>query len=162
MNRMFLIGGGTLLVLVAVLASRGCGGGGTNEYQTATVSRGAITQAVTATGTLNPVSTYRSAARSPAISRSCFVDYNSPVKAGEVVAQLDPATFQASVLQAEGDVANAHAGLELARATFKRKEELVAQAARRRRTRYGAGHAHQAEGQREDQGRPIANERGSI
>ena len=44
-----------------------------------------------------------------------FADFNSQVKAGQVVAQIDPALFQATVTQAEGDVANAQAALELAK-----------------------------------------------
>ena len=55
MKRITLIGGTTLLVIFALFSFRRCGGNGEDEYQTATVTRGAITQAVTATGTLNPV-----------------------------------------------------------------------------------------------------------
>ncbi len=126
MNRMFLIGGGTLLVLVAVLASRGCGGGGTNEYQTATVSRGAITQAVTATGTLNPVVNVQVGSQISGNIQKLAVDFNSPVKAGQIVAEIDPAVFRAAVMQAQGDLDNAKAGLELARLTQKRMQDLVA------------------------------------
>ena len=53
-----------------------------------------------------------------------FVDFNSQVKAGQVVAQIDPALFQAAVTQAEGDVASAQAGLELARLNAKRTQDL--------------------------------------
>jgi HlyD family secretion protein len=49
------------------------------------------------------------------------------VKANQVVAQIDPATYQAVVHQAEGDLANSKAALELAQLTNKRKEELVQQ-----------------------------------
>jgi HlyD family secretion protein len=55
-----------------------------------------------------------------------FVDYNSQVKAGQIVAQIDPALFQATVTQAEGDLANAQATLELAKVNAKRTQELFA------------------------------------
>jgi HlyD family secretion protein len=55
-----------------------------------------------------------------------FVDFNSQVKAGQVVAQIDPALFQATVTQAEGDLANAQAALELARVNAKRMQDLFA------------------------------------
>ena len=90
------------------------------------MTRGAITQAVTATGTLNPVVNVQVGSQISGNIQKLFVDFNSPVKAGQVVAQIDPAVFQASVTQAEGDLANARAALELARVTAKRTEELVA------------------------------------
>ena len=55
-----------------------------------------------------------------------FVDFNSIVKAGQVIAQIDPVVFQASVNQAEGDLANAHAALELAQLNEARTRALVA------------------------------------
>jgi HlyD family secretion protein len=53
-----------------------------------------------------------------------FVDFNSEVKAGQVVAQIDPVLFQATVTQAEGDLANAQAALELAKVNATRMQEL--------------------------------------
>src|SRR5260370_171733 len=53
-----------------------------------------------------------------------FVDFNSQVKAGQVVAQIDPAIFQATVTQAEGDLASAQAALELAKVNAVRTQEL--------------------------------------
>jgi HlyD family secretion protein len=126
MKRVTLVGGATLLVMLALFSFRRCGGNGAAEYQTATVTRGAITQAVTATGTLNPVVNVQVGSQISGNIQKLFVDFNSPVKSGQVVAQIDPAVFQASVTQAEGDLANAHAALELARVTAKRTEELVA------------------------------------
>src|SRR5262249_4676319 len=55
-----------------------------------------------------------------------FVDFNSEVKAGQVVAQIDPALFQATVTQADGDLASAQAALELAKINAKRTEDLFA------------------------------------
>ena len=80
-------------------------------YQTAAVTRGPITQAVTATGTLNPVVNVQVGSQVSGNIAKLFVDFNSQVKAGQVVAQIDPMLFQAAVTQAEGDVASAQAAL---------------------------------------------------
>src|SRR5256712_889728 len=100
--------------------------GGTANYQTATITRGPITQAVTATGTLNPVVNVQVGSQVSGNIAKLFADFNSQVKAGQVVAQIDPALFQATVTQAEGDLANAQAALELARINARRTQELFA------------------------------------
>src|SRR5213083_1139329 len=117
-----------LLVVLLIVASvvRQCHTGGAANYQTATVTRGPITQAVTATGTLNPVVNVQVGSQVSGNIAKLFADFNSQVKAGQVVAQIDPALFQATVTQAEGDVANAQAALELARVNAKRTEDLFA------------------------------------
>ena len=56
-----------------------------------------------------------------------FVDFNSPVRDGQVIAQIDPATYQAAVHQAEGDLANSKAALELAQINADRANRLRAQ-----------------------------------
>ena len=126
MKRIILIGASALVVLFALFAFRRCGGNGAAEYQTTTITRGAITQAVTATGTLNPVVNVQVGSQISGNIQKLFVDFNSPVKAGQIVAEIDPAVFQAAVLQAEGDLENAKAALELAQITEKRTEDLVA------------------------------------
>src|SRR5213594_4441345 len=97
---------------------------GEASLQTATMTRGPITQAVTATGTLNPVVNVQVGSQVSGNISKLFVDFNSQVKAGQVVAQIVPAVFQATVTQAEGDVANAQSALELARVNAKRTEDL--------------------------------------
>lgn len=99
------------------------------QYTTVSVTNGSITQVVTATGTLNPVINVTVGSQISGNIQKLYADFNSSVKAGQVVAELDPATYQAVVSQAEGDVALAQASLELARLTAKRKTELVAQKA---------------------------------
>src|SRR6266700_84132 len=115
---------GRLLLIAFVVRHLRTGGAAT--YQTATVTRGPITQAVTATGTLNPVLNVQVGSQVSGNIAKLFVDFNSQVKAGQVVAQIDPALFQATVTQAEGDLANAQATLELAKVNAKRTQELFA------------------------------------
>jgi HlyD family secretion protein len=119
---LIVIGG--LLVIAFVVRHLRSGGAAT--YQTAIITRGPITQAVTATGTLNPVVNVQVGSQVSGNISKLFADYNSQVKAGQVVAQIDPALFQATVTQAEGDLASAQAALELARINAKRTQDLFA------------------------------------
>ena len=94
------------------------------QYQTTTVTRGDIIQSVSASGTLNPVVNVQVGSQISGNILRLFVDYNSLVKSNQVVAQLDPATFLATVHQSEGDLANAKAALELAQVNAHRSAEL--------------------------------------
>src|SRR5438046_1961441 len=114
-----------LLIIAAVL--RQCRNGGAANYQTATITRGPVTQAVTATGTLNPVINVQVGSQVSGNIAKLFADFNSQVKAGQVVAQIDPMLFQAAVTQAEGDLASAQAALELAKVNATRTQALFNQ-----------------------------------
>src|SRR6266404_18610 len=119
-----------LLVLIVglsilLLIVRQCRRDSDVSYQTAPVTRGPITQLVTATGTLNPVVNVQVGSQVSGNIQKLFADFNSKVKAGDVVAQIDPVLFQATVTQAEGDLASAQAGLELAKVNAARTQELV-------------------------------------
>jgi HlyD family secretion protein len=111
---------------ILLLIIRQCRRDGDITYQTAPVTRGPLTQLVTATGTLNPVVNVQVGSQVSGNIQKLFADFNSKVKAGDVVAQIDPVLFQATVTQAEGDLASAQAALELAKVTASRTQELVA------------------------------------
>lgn len=100
---------------------------GGSKFQTAAVTRGPITQAVTATGTLNPVVNVQVGSQVSGNIAKLNADFNSQVKAGQVVAQIDPMLFQAAVTQAEGDLASAQAALELAKVNATRMQALFNQ-----------------------------------
>ena len=118
-----IIGG----LLFFAFVGRECRNSSAATYQTATVTRGPITQAVTATGTLNPVVNVQVGSQVSGNISKLFADFNSQVKAGQVVAQIDPALFQATVTQTEGDLASAQAALELAKVNATRTEQLFKQ-----------------------------------
>ena len=113
-------------LFIIAFVVRQCRNGGAANYQSATITRGPITQAVTATGTLNPVVNVQVGSQVSGNIAKLFVDFNSEVKAGQVVAQIDPVLFQATVTQAEGDLANAQAALELAKVNATRTQDLFA------------------------------------
>ena len=117
---------GLIAVVLIGLGLRQCGSGSGATFQTTAVTRGPITQAVTATGTLNPVQNVQVGSQVSGNIQKLFADFNSIVKAGEVIAQIDPVVFQANVNQAEGELANARAALDLARVNASRTQALVA------------------------------------
>src|SRR5580692_12772487 len=83
------------------------------QYETTSIDRGDLTQTVTATGTLNPVTNVLVGCQVSGTISKIYVDYNSIVKGGELIAELDPSTYQAQVDQAQANLANAQANLEL-------------------------------------------------
>ncbi|MGA3283081.1 MAG: biotin/lipoyl-binding protein, partial [Verrucomicrobiota bacterium] len=102
-----------VVVVVGVVWYLRRGDADTPFYQTATVTRGNLMQSVTATGQLNPVTNIQVGCQVSGTIQTIFVDYNSVVKAGQIIAQIDPRLYQAQVEQAEADLANANANLEL-------------------------------------------------
>lgn len=95
------------------------------EYRTATVVRGDLIQSVTASGQLNPVVNVQVGSQISGIIQQLYADFNSVVTQGQVIAVLDPSTYRAAVHQAEGELANAKASLELAQVEARRSAELV-------------------------------------
>src|SRR5213595_1241250 len=127
MKRFLPIGVIIVALLIILFVVRRCTQSGVSGYLTANVTRGPITQLVTATGTLNPVVNVQVGSQVSGNIQKLFADFNSQVKAGQTVAQIDPMLFQAAVTQAEGDLANAQAALELAKVNADRIQKLFIQ-----------------------------------
>ena len=96
------------------------------RYLTAPVQRRSITAAVEATGTINPLTTVPVGSSVSGTVKYIFADFNSRVRAGQVLAQLDPALFEAQVDTARGNVKNLEANLQVARAAIQAGEANVA------------------------------------
>ncbi len=96
----------------------------TPEYIWVTAARGDVVQVVTATGDIEPVLDVNVGCQISGIISKLYVDWNSPVKEGQLIAQIDPAIYKANVLQAEGQLANAKANYELTRVNTERTREL--------------------------------------
>ena len=78
-------------------------------YRTAKVERGNIIKSVSASGELNSVVTVQVGSEISGQISELFVDYNTRVKAGQVIARIDPESFQARVKQAEAELSVARA-----------------------------------------------------
>jgi HlyD family secretion protein len=96
----------------------------TPQYETAPVERGDITQVVTATGTLNPVVNVTVGSQVSGIITKLYADFNSVVKSNEIIAEIDPSTYEAQLNQARANLANAKANLELQQIQMQRDAEL--------------------------------------
>ncbi len=88
------------------------------KYRTEKVAMGNIEASVTATGTVNAVTTVLVGTQVSGTIKNIYADFNSPVKQGQIIAQIDPATFEAQVDQARANVLSAKANLEKAEATL--------------------------------------------
>lgn len=86
------------------------------NYRFAQVERGALTAVVSASGTLNPVVSVQVGSQVSGQIKEILVDFNAPVKAGQLIARIDPETFQQKVRQAEADVDAARAAVNVQRA----------------------------------------------
>jgi len=116
-KRYWLIGVGAIIV-VAVVASVSFRGEDKPQYFTSKADRGDIHEVVEATGTINAVITVQVGSQDSGTISHLFVDFNSKVKKGQIVAQIDPALFRGAVLQATADLANAKANVASARANL--------------------------------------------
>ena len=106
-------------------------GGQESPYMTTPVQKGDITQMVTATGSLSAVITVQVGSQISGTIEKLNADFNSKVKAGQVVAQLNPDKFKAAVdqskanlLAAEANVAKAKVSVEDTQRTLMRSAEL--------------------------------------
>ncbi|SNB46843.1 efflux RND transporter periplasmic adaptor subunit [Geobacter sp. DSM 9736] len=85
-------------------------------YRTAKIERGDVVSAVAATGSLAAVVTVQVGTQVSGTIQKLFVDFNSPVKKGQVIAQIDPSLFSAQVEQSRGNHLSAQANLQKAKA----------------------------------------------
>jgi HlyD family secretion protein len=97
------------------------------QYFTTKVDRGDIHDVVQATGTINAVTTVQVGSQVSGTISHLYADFNSRVKKGEVVAQIDPSLFEATLLQAKADFANSKANLVAAQANLEKAKAASAQ-----------------------------------
>ncbi len=125
----------TGLVVIVLLLAAAAGGwyyfGRTADakpvYTTVTVDRGSISQVVTATGSLQPVTSVEVGSQVSGLITEVLVDYNSPVKAGQLIAKIDSSTYEQRLRQAEADLASSKASHTLTRLNTERTRALRTQ-----------------------------------
>lgn len=101
-------------------------------YRTARIQRGTIVSGVSATGNVSAVTTVQVGTQVSGTIHKLYVDYNSPVKKGQPIAEIDPSLFRAAVEQSRGNNLVARANLQKARVvlvdaerTMKRNSTLL-------------------------------------
>ncbi|HLE24941.1 MAG TPA: efflux RND transporter periplasmic adaptor subunit [Thermodesulfobacteriota bacterium] len=114
-----------LLIVVVYLAYRIFQNEATSiAYKTAKVDKGDIISYVTATGTLNPISTIEIGSQVSGTIKNIFVDFNSVVKKGDPLSEIDPTPFNSQLKQAHADLKKAEADAEIAK-TLQRANEVL-------------------------------------
>lgn len=97
------------------------------EYFTGKVERGDIREVIQATGTINPVTSVTVGSQVSGMISKLYVDFNSKVKKGQVIAEIDPSLFRGAVLQAIADLQNAQASLAAAKSNLAKDEAMQKQ-----------------------------------
>ena len=115
-----------LLVIAGVALWRSTTPTDAPQWVTAAVDRGPIVQRVTANGTLNPVELVNVGTQISGTVIRLHTDFNQPVKAGQLLAELDPSILEAQIRQTEANLASARATLHNAELVLKRNENLKA------------------------------------
>ncbi|MDU0460210.1 MAG: efflux RND transporter periplasmic adaptor subunit [Geobacteraceae bacterium] len=121
-----------LIILAVILAIAGVAGYGfykrTPEvsYKTARIDRGMVVSTVAATGNLSAVTTVQVGTQVSGTIQKLYVDFNSRVKKGQAIAEIDPSLFNASVEQAQGNLLSSEANLQKARVTLADAERTLA------------------------------------
>jgi len=93
-------------------------------FNTALAARGELTQSVTATGILNPVKSVQVGCQVSGRISKLYVDFNTEVTNGQLIAEIDPRVYEAQVGSAEADLANAMANFELQNVQSQRMADL--------------------------------------
>ena len=109
-KKAYLISAGVLVLILGYwfYARRNAGD---PKYTTAVVRQGDLTSAVQATGTINALTTVPVGSYVSGTVQYIFADFNTRVKSGQVLAQLDPAIYEAQVTEARGNLQNAESNL---------------------------------------------------
>ena len=124
-NKWFILA--LLAVAVGLFAAFGLSRKEKPQYFTSKVERGDVRDVVEATGTINAVITVQVGSQVSGTIQKLFVDFNSRVKQGQVIAQIDPALFQGTLLQAKADLENAKANLASAKANLEKSRATAVQ-----------------------------------
>lgn len=131
MNKRYIALIGIIAVIIIVVAF--LFKNGSAKYITKEITRGTITEYVEASGTIKPINTIAVGTQVSGTVAKIYVDYNSQVKKGQLLAELDPSLFQANVEQSTARVNNAMAAhskalasLEYKKNNYKRYEHLFA------------------------------------
>lgn len=97
------------------------------KYRTETVDKGTVSETVTATGTISAVTTVQVGSQVSGIISRIYVDFNSPVKKGQLLAELDPTPFKLQVQQRVADLQQAQVQMRNAEVQYNRSARLLAE-----------------------------------
>ena len=115
---------GALTALAALALLTGCEKEQKTSFVTAKVERGNIQNSITATGTIEPVTSVTVGTQVSGIVSHLYVDYNSIVKKGQVIAELDKTNLTSELNTAKANLASAQSTLNYEQANYNRYKTL--------------------------------------
>jgi len=121
---------GLAVILVGIATIVSLNGNATPQYRTAKVEKGSITASVAASGTLSPVVSVQVGSQISGQIKELYADFNTEVKQGQLIAQIDPETYQYKVRQAQADLDASRAQVMMQRAEAARHAVNAANAKR--------------------------------
>ena len=113
-----LVAGGFLYFMSGASNNSGTG------FATATIMRGDLRQVVTATGEIQPLNTINVGSQVSGTIEAIYVDYNSKVKKGDVLLEIEPSVLQASVDEAYASLVSAESQRNYAKSEYERNKTL--------------------------------------
>ena len=118
-----------LFAALVVAITTGCkpSGDGSLKNVTSKVVQGNLVQYVTASGSLGALVSVDVGSQVSGKITALYVDFNAPVKKGQLVAEIDTSVYEAALRQAEGELASAKATVVLKHQNLERKKILVPQ-----------------------------------
>jgi len=123
-KNIFISGAILTAVAVTLLSVNSCKKSKTYTFETSKVTRGSIVNTVTATGTLEAITSVIVGTQVSGIVEKLYVDFNSPVKKGQILAELDKTALKSSVEQSQATLDNAKAEVEYQASNFERSKAL--------------------------------------
>jgi HlyD family secretion protein len=124
-GKRFLISGGMLAVVaITLLTVHSCKKSKTYIYETSKVTKGSIVNTVTASGTIEAITSVVVGTQVSGIVEKLYVDFNTPVKKGQVLAELDKTALKSSVQQSLATLENARAEMEYQASNYERSKAL--------------------------------------
>lgn len=129
MKRNHIIAGvaAVALVLVAAWFFRRAEASTGSPYRMVAVERGNVEQSITSTGTLQPVQTVQVGTQVSGQVTALYADFNDRVRAGQLIARIDPTLQEQAVRESQSSLGRAQADLERAEREFERNQALHAQ-----------------------------------
>ena len=110
------------IIVIAIVAAIFLMKNGSTKYVIKELAKGTITEYVEASGTIKPINTIAVGTQVSGTVARIYVDYNSQVKKGDLLAELDPSLFQSNVDQSTARVNNAQAAYSKALANLEYKK----------------------------------------
>lgn len=123
-KKILVVAAFAILIIIGAMLVSNANGNTDYVFESSKIQKGSISNTVTATGTLQATNTVVVGTQVSGVIEKLYVDFNSSVKKGQLIAELDKSTLKSNLENAEADVSNAEAELEYQKSNFERNKKL--------------------------------------